>query len=144
MASYRDSWITRLAFGIFFIVLAGYALFEARGILYGPSIALETTSAEVEDQLFIVKGKAERIVELSMNGMPIFVTEEGVFEEPYILTPGINRIFLDAADKYGRGKQAVIEISYFPTESPLPVLPEPGPEEASEEDSTDPIDPDEA
>ena len=47
-----------------------------------------------------------------------FVTEEGAFEEPYVLAPGYNRIVLDAKDKYGRSRSRAIEIVYTPSQEP--------------------------
>ena len=113
MLPYRDSKLTKIALGIFFVIILGYAYFEARGLLFGPSITVPSTIQEVHDPFIVIKGRADRISELRMNGKTVAVTENGGFEEPYLLAPGLNRIILDATDKYGRERQEVIQIVYI-------------------------------
>ena len=123
MLPYRDSRITKYALVVFFLVVAAYGYYEARGILFGPRISVGSEITEVHDPFIVIKGKADRISELHMNGKAITVTEEGAFEEPYLLSEGLNRIVLDAEDKYGRSRQEVIQIVYIPTSTPQ-VMPE--------------------
>ncbi len=114
MLPYRDSRITRVAIILFFLLIVGYAYFEARGVLYGPNIQVVSGQTVVTDPYIAIQGKAERIAELSMNGRPISVTEDGAYNEPYLLSPGLNRIMLDATDRYGRKTQQIVEIVYTP------------------------------
>jgi hypothetical protein len=114
MLPYRDSRITTIAIIVFFLLVAGYAYFEARGLLYGPVITVSSATTEVHDPFVDIKGTAQRISSLSMNGKDINVTENGAFDEPYLLSPGLNRIILDATDKYGRHRSQVIQIVYTP------------------------------
>ncbi len=118
MLPYRDGRITRIALILFFLLIIGYAYFEARGVLYGPSISVTSDVTKVEEPFISIQGKAERIAELSMNGRPISVTEAGAFDEPYLLSAGLNRIMLDATDRYGRKVQEIVEIVYTPTSTP--------------------------
>ena len=115
MLPYRDSRITKVAIGIFFLIVAGYAYFELRGILYGPTITVSSSLTEVHDPFVSISGSAARISSLSMNGKAVTVTQTGAFNEPYLLAPGLNRIVLDAKDKYGRSRTTVIQIVYTPT-----------------------------
>lgn len=117
MLPYRDSRLTYIALGIFFLIVIGYAYYEARGLLFGPSITVSSDMQEVHEPFVTIKGQAERIASLSMNGKNIPVTENGAFEEPYLLSPGYNRIVLDASDKYGRTRRQAIEIVYTPSTS---------------------------
>jgi uncharacterized protein YfaP (DUF2135 family) len=96
------------------LLIVGYAYYEARGVLYGPSIQLSSDIQEVHDPFIAIQGKADRIADLSMNGRPISVTEDGAFDEPYLLSPGLNRIMLDATDRYGRKTQQIVEVVYTP------------------------------
>ncbi|MBP9757122.1 MAG: hypothetical protein KBD06_00820 [Candidatus Pacebacteria bacterium] len=114
MLPYRDGRTTRIALILFFLLIIGYAYFEARGVLYGPNIQVTSAVQEVSDPFIAVQGKAERIAELSMNGRPISVTEDGAFNEPYLLSPGLNRIMLDATDRYGRTTQQIVQVVYNP------------------------------
>lgn len=115
MLPYRDSRLTYIALGIFFLLVLGYAYFEARGLLFGPSISVTSKVTEVHDPFITIKGQADRISSLSMNGKTISVSESGAFEEPYLLARGYNRIVLDARDKYGRSRQQAIEVIYTPS-----------------------------
>lgn len=129
MLPYRDSRLTTLLLGIFFILAILYALFEARGQLIGPIITVDTRAAIMEDPLLIIEGHTERISSLTMNGREIPVTENGSFREPYLLAQGYNRIVLAAEDSYGRSTVRVLEIMYAPEEnatitSAMPPLPQ--------------------
>ena len=112
MLPYRDSRITQIALVSFFVLVVGYGYFEARGLLFGPSITVTSQTAEVSTPLVEIQGHADRISSLSMNGNAISVTESGDFSEPYVLAPGYNRITLDAQDKYGRTSSQTIEVIY--------------------------------
>ena len=114
MLPYRDSRITRIAIVIFFCIAIGYAFFEVQGVLYGPKIQVTPGITEVHEPFITIAGRADRISSLTMNGKAVNVTGEGVFNEPYLLAAGLNRIVLDAADKYGRSRQQVIQIVYTP------------------------------
>ncbi len=117
MLPYRDNRLTYIALGAFFLIVLGYAYYAAQGILFGPSISITSEVSEVRDPFVLIKGQANRISSLSMNGRVISVTEAGAFEEPYLLAPGYNRIVLDAQDGYGRKQSAVVEIIYTPKAS---------------------------
>ncbi len=115
MRPYRDSRLTYIVLGLFFLVVLGYAYYAAQGILFGPLISVVSEVEETREPFILVQGQADRIASLSMNGRTISVTEAGVFEEPYLLAPGYNRIVLDAVDLYGRKSNQVIEIIYTGT-----------------------------
>lgn len=131
MLPFRESRIAKVLTIVFFLIVAGYAYYEIRGMLFGPRIHIPSTVTETSERFVILKGKADRIATLSMNGKAITVTEEGVFEEPYLLSEGLNRIVFDAEDKYGRSQSEVMQIVYIP--SPTPEAPS-----AEQASSTDP------
>jgi Glucodextranase, domain B len=112
MLPYRDSTLTKIALAVFFLIILGYAYFEARGILYGPEIYVSQTVEQVSSPYVELTGTTTHIATLSMNGQPVPVTEQGVFDIPYALSPGYNRIVLDASDKYGHTTQKIIQIVY--------------------------------
>ena len=114
MLPYRDSKLTKIGLVVFFLLVLAYGYFEAQGFLFGPTIAVSSGITEVHDPFIHIQGQAERISSLAMNGKQISVTENGTFDEPYLLAVGDNRITLDATDKYGRTRRQVIEIVYTP------------------------------
>lgn len=120
MLPYRDSIITRIALIVFFLLVLGYAYFEAQGLLFGPSITAGTPGMVVHDPFIKIQGKADRIASLSLNGKQITVTEDGAFSEPYLLVEGDNRIVLDARDTYGRTTRKIMDIVYVPDAATSP------------------------
>jgi uncharacterized protein YfaP (DUF2135 family) len=117
MLPYRDSTLTKIALVVFFLIIAGYAYFEATGILYGPSIQVSQTIEQVSTPYIELTGTTTHIQALTMNGQSIPVTEAGAFDIPYALSPGYNRIVLDATDKYGKTTEKIIQVVYTPATS---------------------------
>lgn len=116
----RDSRFIRLLLTLFFLLAAGYALYEAQGLLYGPSITLSENAPSSLTAFTVIKGRAERISELRLNGNIISVTESGEFNEPYLLADGSNRVVLEARDARGRTASKTLDIVYYapPHEEP--------------------------
>lgn len=110
----RDSRVVRIFLAIFFLLLIGYALFEARGILYGPEIEIPEEAVVVTEPTTLIRGKAERITELRLNGKQIPVTENGEFEELFLLAKGSNYFLLEARDARGRTTEKTLVIIYNP------------------------------
>lgn len=120
MLPYRDSRLTQIALGLFFLTVGGYAYFEARGLVYGPHIDVSTNVSTVSEQYVLISGHTDHIASLSVNGVPVAVTTDGIFGIPYLLALGLNRIVLDANDNYGNTTSKTVEIVYIPTSSPAP------------------------
>ena len=117
MLPYRESRITKLILVAFFLLVAAYAYFEGRALLWGPRIAIENRVMTVYEPYIAIEGRAERISSLSMNGKSISVTEDGNFSEPYVLSPGYNRIMLEARDRFGKTTERSLEIVYIERET---------------------------
>lgn len=112
MRTTRESRLTRIALIVFFFLAACYGVYELRGQVLGPAIVLESAPPITNDSFIRVRGQAYRMTELSMNGGPITVTENGSFDEGYVLAPGDNRIVFDAKDAYGHTTERVVEVVY--------------------------------
>lgn len=131
MLPYRDGRITKIILALFFVLVALYAYYEARGLLFGPKIDVPKGASVVHDRFVTIRGNATRIARLTMNGKPVTVTEEGAFEEPYLLNNGYNRIVLRAEDKYGRARESVVEVMYEPVAADAPAAASPSPASTS-------------
>ena len=114
MYYYSDSKISIAALGFFFLLVLGYAGFEARGIISGPDVLISSQPAAVHDPLIKIVGKAERITSLTLNGSAVSVTQDGAFSQEYLLSPGENTITLEAHDGYGRVATKNISYTYQP------------------------------
>lgn len=118
MLPHRNSKLTRIGLIFFFLIIIFYGLYEAQGLLFGPTINVSTETTIVHDSYVKIEGRAERIVALKMNGKDIPVTEDGAFSEPFLLAKGDNRIALEAKDTYGRVTSRFVDIRYIPETSP--------------------------
>jgi len=108
----RDSRFVRLVLILFFVLAVAYAVYEAQGLLYGPRIHLQNETFASDTSFVSIKGRAERIAELRINGKTVSVRENGEFDEPYLLAPGSNRIILEARDARGRTAIETLDIVY--------------------------------
>ncbi len=105
----RNDPRTRLKVGVIcigVIALLLYAYFQARDFLAGPQlvilspengITVASTSPEI-----IVRGHAEHISFLTVNGLQIFTDEKGGFTRKLLLPAGYTIITIEAQDKFGR------------------------------------------
>lgn len=114
MLPYRTNRLVAILIAIFFLAILGYAYFEARSILFGPSITIRAPESplSVSAPLLHIRGSAEHIILLRMNGTPVSVTGAGDFDEALLLAPGYNKIVLSASDKLGRTTEKVLEVIY--------------------------------
>lgn len=113
MLPYRDSRLTKITFGIFFVVVIAYAYFEVRGLLYGPHLVITSSTQTTHESYTVITGHADHIASLSMLGAPVALTTEGSFAVPYLLAPGNNHITFEARDSYGNVRSENIEIVYI-------------------------------
>ncbi len=116
----RDSKLIRFSLLSFFALVGGYALYAGWGLLSGPAVEVPEMTMTVSEPYLLVKGTAKRITELHLNGATVPVTEEGAFEEPYLLAVGSNRLILEARDARGRTDRSLIDVAYIPREPTPP------------------------
>ncbi|HYF13045.1 MAG TPA: hypothetical protein VD928_01980 [Candidatus Paceibacterota bacterium] len=97
---------------VVFAVLV-YGIFEARRLVGGPSITIESPingSATSSDSILIA-GKAENISFLTINDAPAFTDEEGYFMERLSPPPGYAIFTVAATDRFGRRASAQVHIT---------------------------------
>lgn len=102
--------------GIIITALAAYGLFQSRTLLEGPQIAINYPhdGATLRDSMVHVKGSTENISAISVNGRTIHVTENGVFQEPIVLSQGYNVVTIRATDRFGRSTTDRLELVHKP------------------------------
>ncbi len=98
------------------ITVAGYAAFEARGIVAGPSLTVTqpTPGTTITEPAIRLIGTAERISKITLDGRQIFVSEEGAFDEPVILAPGYNEILVEAWDRFDKKTSVMLPVVHRP------------------------------
>lgn len=98
-----------------FIILGlflAYVLFQARFLIAGPIVFIETpqSGSTVEAGGITITGEAKRISHLSLNGRPIHVDESGRFSERLLVPEGYTIITLTARDRFGRERDALLHL----------------------------------
>ncbi len=91
---------------ILFLVIIGvfaYGIFQARNYILGPHIVLESPKdgQSFKETLISVNGKAKNVSYIALNGRPIYIDNDGNFNEDILLAPGLNIIVIEAKDKFG-------------------------------------------
>lgn len=103
--------LQRTFFVTIILLLVGYILFNSQSFIIGPQIldVSPTSGSTLEMQRFTLSGKALRITEISLNDRPIFIDENGHFEEKLLVSPGLSIIKLHAKDRFGRETQQILK-----------------------------------
>ena len=94
------------------IVIIGYSFYQARTIIFGPSITL---TSPLDGQTYMqplidISGVAKNTNYLTLDDRPIFTDKKGNFDEKLLLAPGYNVIKLDAGDKFGKKTEKIIQV----------------------------------
>ena len=97
---------------LMFVIIAGYSLYEARNLIRGPILIVETPPNRMmtTNPIIFVRGAAKNIVRIELNDRPIFVDERGIFKEKLLLSLGYNVMKVSAQDKFGRRTEKIIEV----------------------------------
>lgn len=104
---------SRETLGLGFLAIIGiYALFQARFLILGPRIHLEspTDGFVASSSLVYVRGTAQNVTFISLNDRPIFLDEKGRFEEKFLAYPGRSTIIIKARDRFGRETERTTRI----------------------------------
>ncbi len=112
----RNTVLKRSLIVIALFFLVGYGAFEARRLVTGPVIAIDTprNGATITEGDTYLEGNAENVSKITLNGRGIFITEEGRIHEPLVLLPGYNKTTLTAWDRFGKKTDVVLELVYKP------------------------------
>ena len=109
------SKLTKYFFALFVLIVLAYAYYEARNMLYGPQIVLDSEEAiTVDEELVEISGTVKNVVEITLDGRIVFIDDTGMFAEKLLLAEGLNRFAFEAQDKFGRETREVLEIVYQP------------------------------
>ncbi len=108
------TWLRIGFFTTLLVVILGYSAFQARKIVEGPEIKITSPvqlGGSVSEPLVKLAGIATNIKEISLNGSPIYIDEQGNFNERLVLLRGYNIIKLEAKDKFNKETKKVIELN---------------------------------
>lgn len=93
---------TLVIFGV--LLIAGYGLFEARRLIAGPTLSIDTPAngSATTSPLVTVTGRVENISFLTINDKPAFADEQGRFVYRYSPPMGYTALTARAVDRFGR------------------------------------------
>lgn len=96
------------------VIIILYAYSKSADFLEGPTIIIQMpeNGITVNHSPVEIKGIAEHISHITLNGRKIFVTEEGLFSEQLLLSLGYNIITLEARDRFDREVKKSLELVY--------------------------------
>ena len=88
---------------VFFLLIALYAFWGSRDIIYGVKIRNVNIAdgGTVTDSVMKVTGTAKNAIKLILDGREISIDQAGNFNETIALFPGYNIINIRAQDKFG-------------------------------------------
>jgi hypothetical protein len=89
------------------VLIAGYALFEARRIISGPELVIDSPidGSATSTSLVTISGRVENISFLTINGHAAAANEEGRFVYRYSPPVGYTVATVLATDRFGRQTQ---------------------------------------
>lgn len=86
------------------LLLASYALFEARRYIQGPVIHIDEplSGGSVEGPAVHVKGYGQNLSYLYINGTQAYLNEEGKLDFTYTPPKGFSILTAEGKDRFGR------------------------------------------
>jgi hypothetical protein len=107
---------------IFIVTLVVYSYTKSKNLLSGPSITILSpqNGSATSSPAINLKGIARNINAIQLNDRPIFIDEEGNFNELVVLASGYNAFRFNAKDKFGREQVKTVEFVYTAPPKPLP------------------------
>lgn len=97
------------------IIFTFYCFFQARFIIWGPSVTIEShQNGEVTTSSVVVLfGRAKNAAWLSLNGRQIFTDEKGFWSEKLLLADGESIMRVLVRDRFGRESEETKRIIYY-------------------------------
>lgn len=107
----------RIAGGVVLaLVLVWYLGFQARHLIAGPQITVNAPLGTVQNkQMVPVRGHAENITKITLNGTTIHTDESGYFNALLTLPLGYTIMTIHAEDRYGRETSYTQTLVYNPS-----------------------------
>lgn len=131
MITYKQSHITLYSTLVLVAIVGLYGLFQARHLIEGPVITLETphNGSMLTQSPVTIRGTARNSAKIAINGKDILPDKNGNFSEELLLSDGYNIITVEAEDQFGKQAHETLEVMYQEMSSVHAI-----------KDSTDPID----
>ena len=98
--------------GAFLVAVVGSGSYQMRGLINGPRIIVDSPAngSSLATPLVTIRGRAEQVAKLFLNGEPLTPDHTGRFERQLLLAEGYNIIRLDGEDRFGRRVERKLEL----------------------------------
>ena len=103
----------RILVALVIIAVVGYGLFEARRIIGGPVVTIDTpeNGSAVSSTTVLISGNAYNISFLTINDAPAFIDDRGHYALRLSPPPGYAIFTVAATDRFGRRDVAHVRIT---------------------------------
>jgi len=97
---------------IFLTLVISYGLYQMRGLINGPQIIVDAPidGSSSSSSLVTIRGRAEQVTKLFLNGEKLTTDHMGRFESQLLLANGYNIIQLNGEDRFGRQVEKKLEL----------------------------------
>ena len=102
----------QIALTFAFLLVGGYAIFQARFIILGPRLSVYSPAngAHLSNNVVTLSGRAQNVSSLSLDDQIIYTDQNGNWSDKLIAPDGLSIMTLQAKDRFGRETQKQIEI----------------------------------
>jgi hypothetical protein len=109
----------RVLIALAIAVVVAYGLFEARRLIAGPNIIIDSPQdgSATSTTLVTIAGRVQNISFLTINGKTASANEQGQFVYRYSPPPGYTALTVAATDRFGRRVERQVSfnvVSYCP------------------------------
>ncbi len=103
----------KILFALTILALVGYGVFEARRIITGPVIIIETPQdgTATSSTAVVIRGTASNIAFLTVNDRPTFTDEAGHFSARVSAPAGYTVFTVSGKDRFGRNASKQVHIT---------------------------------
>jgi len=94
------------------ILFVGYGLFEARRLIEGPRIVIDTPKdgETLSDPMVHISGNVQNAAFLSINDVPVLADAQGNFDTELTPPPGYEVFKISATDRFKRTKTILLHV----------------------------------
>lgn len=94
------------------ILAAGYFFYEARGVIFAPTLEVFTpqNNAVVSTGRLQIAGRTDPRLKVWISGREAQADEKGLFEDSIPIWPGYNEIGIRVSDKFGNETRKILKI----------------------------------
>ncbi len=98
---------------LFLIIVALYGAYRIYPLVLGPVITVYSPldGDTVGTSTFQISGRAERAREIKLQGRPITISTDGIFNETLVSHAPYTILVLEAVDKYGKTTTRIIKVT---------------------------------